>query len=119
MDVRTDWTAGQPDDQITYLFKLCSGHSSSSFGVRCAALNGVLTTVVHRAEAMAQLLSRDEDLSSASARLSEQEERRLEIAEIVARRFLRGDFEERTLGARSKGGLGTVLSEILSPASQV
>lgn len=119
MDVRTDWTAGQPDDQITYLFRLCKGHSSSSFGVKCAALNGVPTPVVHRAEAISQLLARNEDLSSACAKLSDQEELRLEVAEVVARRFLQTRFEERILGGETGGGLGLVLSEILAPASQV
>ncbi|PNY29296.1 MutS protein [Tolypocladium capitatum] len=92
MDVRMDWEADRVEDQITYLFKLAQGHSSSSFGSRCAALNGVPGVIVDRAEAISLLLSRNEDLSSGCARLSQEEERRLEIAEAVARRFLAADF---------------------------
>lgn len=117
MDVRTDWAAGQPDDQITYLFKLCEGYSNSSFGVKCAALNGVPTPVVQRAEAITQLLARNEDLRSACAKLSDQEETRLEAAEFLARRFLQSDFEERTLVGKTIGDLRAILREILGPAS--
>lgn len=92
MEVRTDWEADQTEDQVTYLFKLTEGHSSSSFGGRCAALNGVPSSIVERAEAISLLLSRNEDLGSACAKLSPQEQQQLEAAEVVARRFVQGNF---------------------------
>lgn len=114
MDVKTDWEASQPEDQITYLFKLSSGHSTSSFGGRCAALNGVPNPIVDRAEAIAQLLSRHEDLSSACAKLSRAEEQQLLVAEGVARRFLEGYFGDDHTGNTRSGDIKEFLQEMLS-----
>lgn len=115
MDVRTDWEADRVEDQITYLFKLTQGHSSSSFGGRCAALNGVPSVIVDRAEAISLLLSRNEDLSSSCARLSQEEERRLGVAESVARRFLEVDFgAEVSPDGHHDSTLKDVLCDILS-----
>ena len=110
MDVRTDWDARQVDDQITYLFKLRDGPCFSSFGAKCAALNGVPSAVVDRAEAIGLLLSRNEDLSAACARLSLDEERRLEVAEAVARRFLQDDYSRVSVGG------GTLAKNLLEAA---
>lgn len=119
MDVRTNWEAGQMEDQVTYLFKLTQGHSSSSFGSRCAALNGVPSPIVERAEAIAVLLSRNEDLGSACAKLSPQEQQDLEHAESVARRFLQSNLELLTPEHLSKGGnraaIQAELRSVLSP----
>lgn len=92
MNVRLDWEAHHMDEQVTYLFSLEYGHSTSSFGGRCAALNGVPSVVVERAENISQLLARNEDLSAVCARLSQQEEARLEKAEMTARLFLGQTF---------------------------
>ena len=93
MDVRTNWTADQAEDQITYLFKLTDGHSSSSFGAKCAALNGVPSSVVQCSEAISQLLAQGENLSSAYEKLSAHQEKELEVAERVARIFLSTDLD--------------------------
>ncbi|PHH59179.1 hypothetical protein CDD81_3665 [Ophiocordyceps australis] len=113
MDVRTDWQADPIEDQVTYLFRLTSGHSASSFGGQCAALNGVPRAVVDRAEALSLLLSRNEDLGASCAELSHQEEQRLEAAEAVARRFLQEDFDRCSNGAESGRNVKDVLSSVL------
>lgn len=92
MDVRVDLEANHSDDQVTYLFRLTPGRSASSFGSRCAAMNGVDGAVVKRADAIALLLARGEDLRVACARLTERETERLEQAELVARHFLDMDL---------------------------
>ncbi|KAJ4394254.1 hypothetical protein N0V93_003471 [Gnomoniopsis smithogilvyi] len=92
MDVRVDFEAEDSDDQVICLFRLAAGRSTSSFGGRCAAMNGVDGAVVQRADAIALLLARGEDLRAACARLTEQETERLEKAELIARDFLEMDF---------------------------
>ncbi|KZL80976.1 domain v [Colletotrichum incanum] len=88
MNVRLDLEAEHMEDQVVFLYQLVPGRSMSSFGSRCAALNGVDTIVVERAEAITLLLSRNEDLGAACAKLDVQDEVRLEEAEKVARGFL-------------------------------
>lgn len=48
--------------------------------ISCAAINGVEPAVVDRAEELVLLSARGEDLVTACARMSEQEEKDLEIA---------------------------------------
>lgn len=109
MDVLTDWEAAT-EDQVTYLFRLTPGHNSSSFGGRCAALNGVPSAIVDRAEAISQLLSRNEDLSSACAELTTEEEKKLQDAEGVARRFLQGSFGDM---AGDGSAIQSILTDLL------
>lgn len=92
MDVRVDLEAENTEDQVTYLFRLMPGRSASSFGSRCAAMNGVDEAVVKRADAIALLLARGEDLQAACARLTERETEKLDEAEAVARDFLEIDL---------------------------
>ncbi|KAK1688154.1 muts domain V [Colletotrichum godetiae] len=107
MEVRLDIDAGQMEDQVIFLHRLVSGRSTSSFGSRCAALNGIDTAVVERAEAIVLLLARNEDLGAACARLDAEDEARLEEAENVARNFLQvclkgpGDSHSRRRGSAS------------------
>lgn len=95
MDVRVDLETDSVDDQVTFLFRLVPGRSASSFGSRCAAMNGVESAVVERSEALVLLLARGEDLRAACARLSGRETKRLEEAEEVARGFLEMDINGR------------------------
>ncbi|GKT39949.1 DNA mismatch repair protein MSH5 [Colletotrichum spaethianum] len=88
MNVRLDLETEHMEDQVVFLYQLVPGRSMSSFGSRCAALNGVDAAVVERAEAIMLLLSRNEDLGAACAKLDFQDEARLEEAEKVARGFL-------------------------------
>ena len=118
MEVVTDPEATHLEGQITYLFTLKVGHSNSSFGGRCAALNGVPSAVVQRAEAISTLISRNEDLVSACAKLSRQEEVKLQVAEEVARRFLGADFDSRPQGPDKRGKPKDVLTQILTPGGR-
>jgi DNA mismatch repair protein MSH5 len=113
MDVSTDWKASRTEDQITHLFKLVPGLCASSYGGRCAALNGVPSTVVERAEAVASLLSRHEDINLACAKLSADEQKQLEMAEAVARRFVQGDVSFANQNACSGGERSSDASKLL------
>ncbi|EYB22536.1 hypothetical protein FG05_11941 [Fusarium graminearum] len=93
MNVRLEQEASLVDDQVTYLFNLEYGHNTSSYGGRCAALNGVPSLVVDRAETVSQLLARNEDLGAVCARLSPTDEDVLEKAELTARLFLARSFD--------------------------
>jgi DNA mismatch repair protein MSH5 len=117
MDVRTHPVETGEDGQITYLFKLTSGYSNLSFGGKCAALNGVPDAIVSRADAISNLLAHDEDLASACAKLSREEQTRLEEAEVVARRFLQAglDAGKDTTGFHATASLKATLNNILAP----
>lgn len=93
MEVHVDLEAENAEDQVTYLFRLTSGRSTSSFGSRCAAMNGVDAAIVRRADSLNLLLARGEDLRTACARLSDRENQRLEDAESVARDFVELELE--------------------------
>lgn len=93
MEVHVDAEAENMEDQVTYLFRLTPGRSASSFGSRCAAMNGVDAAVVQRADALTLLLARGEDLRAACARLSDRENQMLEEAESVARDFVEMDLD--------------------------
>ncbi|KAG6010194.1 hypothetical protein E4U21_007671 [Claviceps maximensis] len=82
---------------IVYLFKLRDGYRADSLGGYCATTNGVPCQVVHRAQLILQLLIHHEDISISCARLSEAEEKTLQQAEEVARRFIKEVFDEQTV----------------------
>ncbi|KAK9469138.1 muts domain V-domain-containing protein [Lipomyces arxii] len=82
----------QVEDKITYLYHLMPGRSSSSYGIICAALNGVPADVVARAEVFAEMMAKGEDIAAICSKLSEKEVEDLEQAEHVARRFLQESF---------------------------
>lgn len=88
MDIHLDLHADHTDEQVTYLFKLVPGRSISSFGSRCAAMNGISDDIVARAEELVLLQARNEDLELACSVLTEEESQKLENAERIARRFL-------------------------------
>lgn len=92
MDAHIDVGNKISDDKLVFLYALVPGKASTSFGVRCAAINGVDTDVVQRAEEITALLDSQKDLQSACIKLSDGEVRRLEKAEVVARRFLAVDL---------------------------
>ncbi|KAF6792026.1 DNA mismatch repair protein [Colletotrichum sojae] len=92
MRVRLNMSASK-QDQLVFLYELTPGKTTTSFGCRCAALNGVEDVVVERAEAIALLLARNEDLRAACARVGEEDEGRLEEAEAVARMFLHSTWQ--------------------------
>lgn len=110
MDVRVDLDTQSVDDQVTFLFRLMPGRSASSFGSRCAAMNGVESAVVERSEALVLLLARGEDLRAACARLSDRETERLEEAEDVARGFLEMDLADISSWPGQHGSKGERIS---------
>ncbi|KAK5110382.1 hypothetical protein LTR62_006090 [Meristemomyces frigidus] len=92
MEVRVDEQCSALEEQITYLYNLRPGRSSSSFGTCCAALNGVDERVVRRAEELILLAARGEDLVEMCAELPEAELVELKDAEGIARDFLENDI---------------------------
>ncbi|XXG99069.1 hypothetical protein Hte_005403 [Hypoxylon texense] len=120
MDVRIDFDAPTTEDQVTYLFQLAPGRSISSFGSRCAAMNGIDQAVVERAESIMLMLVQNEDLEVVCSRLSDAETQRLAEAEAVARNFLELDIQGPSDDRRRPEG-GTVyrgyLERIMSPDS--
>lgn len=119
MEVRIDMDAVDADDQMTFLFRLMPGRSTSSYGCRCAAMNGVDDAVVERAEALALLIAENEDLQAACAKLAPAEERQLEEAEQIARRFVEMDIavpQPRRAGVRAPegGSVRAMLRELLA-----
>ncbi|TKX25294.1 MutS domain V-containing protein 1 [Elsinoe australis] len=99
------------EDQITYLYALQAGRSSSSYGTVCARMNGVPEDIVRHAEEVIGMAERGEDLVAVCARVSEGERGELRDAEAVARRFLTGDIggDAGGEGGGVRGWLGGVL----------
>ena len=91
MDIHVDYNV-PIEEQVTYLYELVPGRSISSFGSRCAALNGIGEAVVNRAEELMLLQVQNEDLVVACAKLSDRDSRRLAKAEDSVRRFLEEDI---------------------------
>ncbi|GLA02787.1 mutS protein msh5 [Aspergillus niger] len=80
MEVRVHEEPGEAEDQITYLYNFRTGRSDQSFGTICAAMNGISQTIVDRANEIAALSARGENLIAACAVLSAQETQALEDA---------------------------------------
>jgi DNA mismatch repair protein MSH5 len=125
LEVEIDQNNQQAEDHLTYLFKLAKGHSSSSFGCRCAALNGVPSAVIGRAEAVSSMIARHEDLVTACSQLSSREEEHLERAEAVARHFLAIDPDTLMQGSLTetgerhrKGSTMRLLNDVLGSDSE-
>lgn len=115
MEVHVDFDTLVVEDQVTYLFNLKAGRSVSSFGSRCAVMNGIDQAIVDRAEAIMLLLVRGEDLEAACSKLSEEEEYKLQKAEVVARAFLQQDIEAPSRkGKRREGYFRGILQGILA-----
>ncbi|KAJ2899717.1 hypothetical protein MKZ38_002910 [Zalerion maritima] len=113
MEVRLDLGTTPDEDDVTYMYKLRDGRSSSSFGSWCARMNGVEDEVVKRAESIVLLLSRNEDLACVSANLTEQQAGALQESEELARRFLELDFSKpisKESGPAPRDVLGSVLN---------
>ncbi|KAI1154751.1 muts domain V-domain-containing protein [Nemania diffusa] len=94
MEVHIDLDAPTEQDQVTYLYQFAPGRSISSFGSRCAAMNGVDQAIVERAESIILQIAHHEDLEVACSKLSEDESQKLGRAEVVARAFLEEDFTQ-------------------------
>jgi DNA mismatch repair protein MSH5 len=93
MEVCIDKQATLVEDQVAYLYNFVPGRSTSSFGTTCAAMNGIDSAIVERAEELILIGARGEDLMAAlAANLSEKETKELEDAERIGRRFLAQNF---------------------------
>lgn len=80
MEIRTDDTVDTVKDQIVYLYNLCEGRSNTSFGTHCAAMNGIAPYIVAKAEELALLAARGEDLVAVCAEMSHEEAEELNVA---------------------------------------
>ncbi|KAG8626256.1 hypothetical protein KVT40_005201 [Elsinoe batatas] len=111
-------------EDITYLYALELGRTSSSYGTICARMNGVPSHVVRYADDLVSASERGEDLVALCAKMGDQEKDELREAEDIARRFLldeiesrEGDQEGDVIGAeneeRMRAWLGTVLGEVV------
>ena len=94
MDVCLDQNAEEVENQITYLYSFQCGRKNSSFGSHCAAMNGVDPVIVGRSEELILLCARGENLVTSCAKISEEEEDLLKVAEEIAREFLAIDIRE-------------------------
>ncbi|KAK0628150.1 muts domain V-domain-containing protein [Bombardia bombarda] len=94
MDFRMNADAQDPQDYITFLFRLVSGRGTSSLGTMCAAINGVEREVVERAADLVLMQSRNEDLEEAFRDDTDEDVEELRKAELIARRFLAVDVSE-------------------------
>ncbi|KAI1499675.1 muts domain V-domain-containing protein [Biscogniauxia marginata] len=114
MDIHLDYDAPTLEDQVTYLYQLVPGRSISSFGSRCAAMNGIDQAIVERAESLTLSLVRNEDLEVVCSKLSDAETRKLENAEAVARAFLEEDIVAPPSKSESAGWYLRMLQRVLS-----
>ncbi|CAG8583268.1 1562_t:CDS:10 [Funneliformis caledonium] len=79
-------------EELTFLYRLMPGRSTSSWGTFCAALAGVPSPVIKRASHLSQLFARYESIPSPFD--DDRERRAYATREEVARKFVKLDFEE-------------------------
>lgn len=92
MKVQENPTPDRVDEQIIYLFKLCRGLNTSSFGAQCAAMNGVPDSIVHRAETLSRLRCEGVGITGAYTGIGTSPDTELAMAERIARRFIEHTF---------------------------
>ncbi|KAJ5082300.1 DNA mismatch repair protein MutS core [Penicillium argentinense] len=73
MEVKVCDEYREAEDQVTYLYNFRPGRSSKSFGTICAAINGIDAAIVARADEIASLAARGENLIAACAILPREE----------------------------------------------
>ncbi|EPS25691.1 hypothetical protein PDE_00625 [Penicillium oxalicum 114-2] len=80
MEVKVSEESQKIEDQVTYLYNFRLGRSTKSFGTICAAANGIDAAIVQRANEIALLAARGENLIAACAILSVDEVKSLQEA---------------------------------------
>ncbi|KAI8956371.1 muts domain V-domain-containing protein [Xylaria longipes] len=118
MEIHIDLDAPAMEEQVTYLYQFAPGRSISSFGSRCAAMNGVDQAIVDRAESIILQMAHHEDLEVVCSKLSEDDARKLGRAEAVARQFLEEDFTQPPITvprSETETWYRRKLEDILSP----
>lgn len=78
---------------LTYLFSLKPGPCTSSFGIYCALVNGMPSTVIGRTQAILDQLSTNRPASILDLTITEEYKTRLTVAESAARKFLSINFD--------------------------
>jgi DNA mismatch repair protein MSH5 len=109
MHVRIDRDAVDLEDQVRYMYELRSGRNLSSFGTVCAALNGIDPAVIEHADDLILMSARGEDLVTACSRITLEEEREAEEAELVARAFLELELRDGVSAKEAKDTLRRIL----------
>ncbi|CEO58793.1 hypothetical protein PMG11_03495 [Penicillium brasilianum] len=94
MEVNVCKESREVEDQVTYLYNFRPGRSNKSYGTICAAINGIDAAIVARANEIALLAARGENLIAACAVLSPEETQNLQEASFLARNFLRLDLAQ-------------------------
>ncbi|KAJ9303252.1 hypothetical protein DTO271G3_626 [Paecilomyces variotii] len=114
MEVQIDERSKRAGNQITYLYNFVLGRSTESLGTICAAMNGIPPAIVDRANEIAALSARGENLVAVCAKMSAEETGALEEAEVIARNFVQLSFSsenERPSGSASARDLLGALLE--------
>lgn len=118
MEVRVDQRRsrheGQTSTEVTHLYNLRPGRSDTSYGVQCAAQNGVPGEVVARATQLARLSRNGEDLVAICSALSQAESEDLQSAQLVAEIFMDQDFGEEM----SREMLVSTLDDMLASGAE-
>ncbi|KAL2269874.1 hypothetical protein VTJ83DRAFT_2058 [Remersonia thermophila] len=112
MDARLDPGAEDPEDRVTFLYRLLPGRGKASLGILCAAVNDIPTSVIERAKEIATLLERNESLVDVCSGPSAEDEAELRQAELIARRFLALQVPEP--GSREEGSICELLRAVLA-----
>ncbi|KIY71247.1 hypothetical protein CYLTODRAFT_346399 [Cylindrobasidium torrendii FP15055 ss-10] len=101
--------AVNPNEKITYLYRVAEGLSLMSHAAKCAEIFGVPTATVQRAQYVSNMISNHEIGTLLDEDMDEAERQDLADAEAVCRRFISWDFENED--DRVKERLAAVLGK--------